>query len=510
VPLFHAGINATVLVHNQDKLIAIYGTPYELGQMVALRIPQALPAGSAAGPGPAVLDRKDLELWAADISSSTSSPILAGDTIYAVAEKGDLCAINAHTGALHWKLKLGIEQRNSCLLYADHKLYVPILDDPSTKGSGDVDAGTKGAFYVIKPGEKAGEILCHTVLDGRCFGTPAAYNGKLYLQTARYLYCWGRPGDNPGCPARPESNPWPAAGPATQLQIIPADVTLHPGEKAAFRARALDANGFTANPSIPMRDIQWSSYVPPTAKVKSAMKGAFNDQGELAASPEPAASAGAFEAVAGGWKGYTRGRVMPALPIRQDFESFTLTETDTEGAAFAYPPLPWIGARFKFEVREKDGGKVLAKTVDNRFFQRATVFLGTPEMSNYTIAAEVMSEGNRRKMSEVGLIDQRYMILLKGNDQKLEINSNLERLRVAQDFKWQPNVWHHLKAQVAMNPDGSAVVRAKAWKRGDPEPPHWLLEAPHRTAHASGSPGLFGFSPQGMRVYIDNIEVNPN
>ena len=39
-----------------------------------------------------------------------------------------------------------------------------------------------------------------------------------------------------------------------------------------------------------------------------------------------------------------------------------------------------------------------------------------------------MSEGNRRKMSEVGVICQRYLIALKGNDQKLEISSNFERL----------------------------------------------------------------------------------
>jgi len=39
VPLFKAGINATVVVHNNDKVIAIYGTPYEPGQMVALKIP---------------------------------------------------------------------------------------------------------------------------------------------------------------------------------------------------------------------------------------------------------------------------------------------------------------------------------------------------------------------------------------------------------------------------------------------------------------------------------------
>ena len=102
---------------------------------------------------------------------------------------------------------------------------------------------------------------------------------------------------------------------------------------------------------------------------------------------------------------------------------------------FAYPPLPWIGARFKFEVREKDGTKVLAKTIDNKFFQRATVFIGTPEMSHYTIQADVMSDGNRRKMSEVGVINQRYLIVLKGNEQKLEVNSNQERLRGVRGFQ---------------------------------------------------------------------------
>ena len=56
VALFRAGINATVLVHHGDKVIAIYGTPYERGQMVALRMPDVLPANAAAGP--VVLERK--------------------------------------------------------------------------------------------------------------------------------------------------------------------------------------------------------------------------------------------------------------------------------------------------------------------------------------------------------------------------------------------------------------------------------------------------------------------
>lgn len=508
VNLFRAGINATVLIHNNDKVIAIYGTPYELGQMVALKIPDVMPTNATAGP--VVLERKDLELWSQNISSSTSSPILADNTVYMVAEKGDLSAVDAASGTIKWKLKLGIEERNSCPLFADGKLYVPILDDPDTKTSGEADAGTKGAFYIIKPEGDQGKILCHAVLDGRCFGTPVAYNGKLYLQTTRHLYCWGNHGDNPGLPQPVAENPWPAPGKATQLQAIPSEVLLHPGDKATFRVRSLDANGLTVQESLPSDQVKWASYIPATAKVKASMKGSFDSKGELTAAPDAVYSAGAFEATDGGLKGYIRGRVMPNLPIKQDFESFTLTETNREGTPYAYPPLPWIGARFKFDIRDLDGNKVMAKTTDNRFFQRATVFIGTPEMKNYTMQADVMSDGNRRKMSEVGIINQHYLIVLKGNEQKLEINSNQDRLRVSQDFKWSPKVWYRLKARVDRNADGSAIVRAKAWKRDEAEPDNWIVEVPHKTSHQQGCPGLFGFSPQDMRVYIDNIEVKPD
>jgi len=121
-----------------------------------------------------------------------------------------------------------------------------------------------------------------------------------------------------------------------------------------------------------------------------------------------------------------------------------------------------------------------------------------------------MSDGNRRKMSEVGLVNQRYYIVLKGNDQAIEVNSNLERLRVDQPFKWQPKVWYHLKTRVDIASDHSGVVRAKAWKKDEPEPAQWNIEVPHKTAHQEGSPGLFGFSPQDQPVYIDNIVVTPN
>src|SRR5262249_54955125 len=154
------------------------------------------------------------------------------------------------------------------------------------------------------------------------------------------------------------------ASEATRLQIIPAEVLLKPGDVASFRVRKLDAKGLTVGEEVAdPKSVQWATYIPPTARVRASMKANFNADGKLVAAKDPVASAGAFEATLGHLKGYMRGRIMPGLPIKQDFESFQLTETTTNSVEqptpFAYPPLPWIGARFKFDVRDKEGTKAL-------------------------------------------------------------------------------------------------------------------------------------------------------
>jgi outer membrane protein assembly factor BamB len=509
VPMTKAGINSALLVHHNDTVICIYGTPYDPGELAALKISKEVPPNPAAAP--LVLDRSKVQIWSDAISTSTSSPILVGDRVYVVSEQGDLCCVNANDGTVFWKLKLGIEQRNSCPMFADGKLYVPILDDPAVKTEGTGNAGTKGALYIIKPTDKEGNIICHVSLDGRCFGTPTPYNGKIYIQTTRHLYCFGKAGNNPGLPPMMAEEKWPKPGPATQLQIIPSEVLMRPSQTTTFRVRSLDANGFLVEEIKDTSAVKWASFIPPTAKVRATMKAAFNSQGELVADRASVPSAGAFEAQYGGLKGYIRGRILPYLPIKQDFESFSLTETNAadNNAMFAYPPLPWIGARFKFEIRDLEGNKVLAKTMDNPFFQRATVFFGEPSTKNYTVEADVMSEGNKRVMSQVGLINQRYYIILKGASKQIEVNSTQELFCHDGPFDALPNVWYHLKARVDEAGDGSGVIRAKAWKKGDPEPENWTLEVPHKHIHESGSPGLFAFAPQ-KRVYVDNILVTPN
>ena len=515
VPLAKAGINATLLVHDNERIISIYGTPYEPGQLVAFKIPDVEPTNALTGP--VVVERSAVELWSnPDVSTSTSSPILVGDRIYVTKEKGDLVAVDIANGKILWSYSLGIEQRNSSPLFADGKIYAPILEDKAAAGAAPAggEAGSKGGFYVLADRGSSAELLSHIALDGKCYGTPVAYNGKIYIQTARKLYAFGKAGNNPGLPKPVAESTWPKPGPATQLQIIPSEVLLHPGGHASFHARKLDAHGLPVEDVKDVKSLQWTPYIPPTALVKATMDGTFNANGELTVAENARKSAGAFEAKLDGLKGYIRGRVLPHLPLREDFESVDLSNTTTNNVEpptrFAYPPLPWIGARFRFEVREIDGTKALTKTIDNKLFQRGTAFIGDADMRNYTVQADVRSEGTPRKMSEVGVVNQRYIIFLKGNAQQLEVNSNQERLKVAVPFRWKPNAWYTIKARVDLADDGTGVVRAKAWPRADAEPEAWTIEVPHKSAHRQGSPGVFGFSPQDMRVFLDNIVVTPN
>jgi hypothetical protein len=310
-----------------------------------------------------------------------------------------------------------------------------------------------------------------------------------------------------------------------RLQIIPSELLLKPGETRQVRVRGLDANGFTVRETIDPAELKFDSYVPPTALVKAKMRGAFDEQGRLVAEPEAIPSAGAYQATLGEISGTMRAKVLPDLPLSYNFENFELTlSTDQPPAPavpntlesptqFAYPPLAWNAARFRFEVRQAPGEgatKALCKTIDNKLFQRGQIFIGRPDSHSYTVVAEVLSEGNKRKMSEVGVINQRYLAVLKGNSQQLEISSNQERLRESVPFAWSPNQWYCLKTRVDVASDGSGVVRAKAWLKGEPEPEAWTLEVDHRNAHAHGAPGLFAFTPQEQRAWIDNVTVTPN
>ena len=556
------GINASPLLY-KDSLIIPHESENvdttEVGRTAAYRIPKSsdtstatAPPGVTLPPGLRLFSPKELELWRNPLGNLASSPCLVGDTLYEVTGVGELAAVNADTGEVKWKKKLGAEQRQSSPFYADGKIYVAfyIAGADASAAQGENEVGN-GELYIFKPGEKDAELLSRTKLTGRCFGSPIAYNGKLYVQTDKKLYAFGKKGDNAGAKAVEwkDDAGWTrieTASPApAKLQIIPNEVLLHPGQRVKLRVRALDANGFTLDENVDVKSVKFDSYIPPTALVKATMKGAISD-GSLTAEQATLPSAGAFMGVMKvGDKeinGTMRGRVQLDLPIKLDFETTELKEKTGPGigneptalvspgpglpapgagpvnwnvieppTAFSYPPLPWNSARFRFDVREAPGGgKALCKTIDNKLFLRGQVFIGTPDMKNYTIEADVLTEGNKRKMSDIGLINQRYLVVLRGNAREIELSSNLERIKRTAPFPMTPNEWYHLKVKVDAAKDGSGTVRAKAWKRGDAEPDAWTIEFEHKHAHEHGAPGFFSQTPQEQRAWIDNIEVKAN
>ena len=488
------GVNGSVVVKD-DRVIAIHGDENldktEMGRMVAIKTGAEPAEGSAE---PVVLDRT-AELWRNPLNSWSSSPVLVGNRVYQTVKTGDLCCVDTATGKILWTHKLSPDQLHASPLYADGKLYVPMQN---------------GMFFILKPSDKGVQLLSKAQLAGNCLGAPAVWNGKVYVHTTEKLYCFGTKGQSKGMPSGLKPAPRPAPGAVKSIQVVPSEVLLRPGQKASFALSGLDANGYVV---APIDKAEWKKFVPATARVRAEMDADFNTEGELVAAPTAKTSAGSFEVTAGEAKGIMRGRLLPELPYREDFEAFPIAEPHAteQGVKYSYPPLPWIGARFKWEVRELEGNKVLTKTLDNIFFQRAFTFLGTPDMKNYTMEADVRSEGSRRNMSIVGIINQRYVINLVGNWQQLEVVSNQDRVKVGVDFAWQPNVWYRIKSRVDVAPDGSGVIKAKAWKRGEPEPAKWTIQVPHKHAHTSGSPGVFGFALQSQyRVYVDNIVVTPN
>lgn len=556
------GINASPLIYKDSLIIAHESENVdttEVGRTTSYRIPKMTddstetpPPGVTLPPGMKLFSPKELEQWRNPLGNLASSPCLVGDTLYEVTGVGEVAAVNAQTGEVIWKKKLGAEQRQSSPFFADGKLYVAFYIAGTDAGAtgGDNEVGN-GELFVFKPGAKDAELLSRTKLTGRCFGSPIAYNGKLYVQTDKKLYAFGKKGDNAGAKAvewkdDPQWHRDVAGTPApAKLQIIPNESLLRPGGSAKLRVRALDADGFTLNEAVDIKSVSFDSYVPPTALVKAKMTGAVVD-GALVAEKATVPSAGAFMATMKvGDKeinGTFRGRVQLDLPIKLDFETTELKDKTGPGlgseptalvspgpglpapqagptnwnvieppTAFSYPPLPWTGARFRFEVREAPGGgKALCKTIDHKLFQRAQVFIGHPDMHDYTIEADVLSEGNKRKMSDIGLINQRYLIILRGNAREIEISSNFERIKKTEPFTLTPNEWYHLKVKVDVAKDGSGTVRAKAWKKADPEPAAWSVEFAHQHAHEHGSPGIYSLSAQEQRAWIDNIEVKVN
>jgi outer membrane protein assembly factor BamB len=425
--------------------------------------------------GTGTLGREQTKWFVHGFQGGFSSPVLDGDRLYQVDNGAILAAFDLTTGKKLWEKILGTIQKASPVL-ADGKLYV----------------GTEnGKFYILRPGATGVEVLDEDWLGSEAApeaitGSPAVSGGRVYVTSIEATYAIGASAKAaPARPVTPTPEP-PSTAEPTVVQVFPYELALKPGEKATFTARLFDAKGRFVRED----KATWSL---------DQLGGTITD-GVYTAPADRAGAAGYVKATVGTIAGQARVRVLPEPPLSYDFEQWT----------GEVAPRHWINTTNKLFVRDLDGNKVLVRVPDATPQRRTRVFIGRSTWSNLTVEADVRSTERRRTLSDVGVFNQRFGLVLFGNSQKIELQpwQAAAARSVSVPFAWKPDTWYHVKLRVENKPGGATLAQGKVWPRGETEPAAWTIEKLDPIGHREGSPGLY--ADPNSEVYFDNLKVTAN
>jgi len=403
-----------------------------------------------------------------------ASPVMDDERLYSVDNGAILAAFDLATGQQVWRRALGTLQKGSPVL-ADGKLYV----------------GTEnGTFYILRPSAAGVEVVDQDALGTpeepeAIIASPAIADGRVYVTSMAHVYAIGtrRPAAAGAPPPAPVLT---ASGPVAQVQVFPYEAIVDPGSTQAFTLKAFDANGNLLR-EVPAGTAGWAL---------DQLPGVVGANGEYRA-PASGGGAGFVTATVEGVTGQARVRVIPPLPWNYDFDT-------AEGAS------PWWTSNLKVQVVDVEGGKALLRARDETVGRRAKVYMGRPGWSDYTVQADVRGTEQRRQRGDPGLINQRYMMVLFGNSQKLELHpwQAADEMTVRVPFEWDVDTWYRMKLRVEPRDDGTTLVQGKVWRADQPEPSAWTVEKVDPIGHRQGAPGLYGDGIAEMN--FDNLRVYPN
>ena len=477
------GLNTAALMVGPDVIVTHSEENMDVNAMGMLA---AVPAASKG-----TLTDKDARWIVRDVQAGYGSPVSDGQRIYIADNGGVLFAFDVKDGRQLWRKNLGTIQKSSPVL-ADGKLYV----------------GTEnGRFFILKPRADGVDVLDEDEMppgsDGKpsaIIASPAIARGRIYVASMDGLFAIGPKGVAAGAPPPP---PGPGRGPVpappawvtTALLVTPTDLILKPGQSASMRVREFNANG-----------VQLGGAPPQATWTLDNLKGAI-ESGTFTPDASAGAQAGLVKATLGSLSATARIRVIPDLPWTFDFEGSGET-----------PPAHWANATGKFAVRTLDGSRVLVKLAENpfAFAKRCRVFFGGPDYSDYTIEADVRAMEKRRQRGDVGIVAQRYEMMLSGAHERIELQPWQPEIQrtVKVDFPWKPDTWYTMKLEVQSMGGGKVRARGKVWARGEPEPAAWSVERIDPIGSTKGAPGLYADAPSaaggGSEIYYDNIKVYRN
>jgi outer membrane protein assembly factor BamB len=411
-----------------------------------------------------------------------ASPVMDAERLYTVDNGAIVGAFDLKDGKPLWHRTLGTLQKGSPVL-ADGKLYV----------------GTEnGKFYILRPSATGVEVLDEDLLGAAgspepIVASPIVSDGRVYVTSMEATYAIGTrkpaPARSTGTNGAPGSSAYNGDGVVTHVQVFPYEAILAPGAQQKFRVRLFDAKGSLIREEVPGK-ATWAV---------DQIGGTVGPDGTFIA---PKESQGGFvKATLGTVTGQARVRVVAPLPYSFDFDK----------AAAEAPPSWWVGAPTKVLQRTVEGvGPVLIRPRDETVGRRAKIFFGMANWHGYTVESDVRGREQRRQRGDVGLINQRYGLVLFGNGQKLELHpwQAADEMTVRVPYPWKPDTWYRMKLRVDNRPDGTTQVRGKVWPTGEPEPAAWTIEKTDKIPHRNGSPGIYadGISD----VYFDNVTVYPN
>jgi outer membrane protein assembly factor BamB len=440
-------------------------------------------------------------VWKVDgLTARYTAPVIHQNRLYITDEKGKLFCLDSKSGEQIWKFSYGRNSRGSPVL-ADGKIYIGEVNSKFHI----IDATAKKPKFlstVFFPAEGEGSA------DVEINGSPAVSNGRIYFATSEEFFCIGSKVANPTKEiAPPVLNP--KVGPIAHLQIVPAEIALHPGETAKFTVKGYDDKGFFVSD---VTDVEWGVFPPPLAPGAKAPPPPLDGEikaGTLTIDAKKASQQGAITAKMGPIVGKARVRVAPKLPYAQDFSKIP------DGVA----PAGWINTQGKFVVATVDGEKLLRKVNDKAspLIARGNAYIGLPTLKDYTIESDVLGTKVGDDLPDMGVVANRYSLILAGNIQKLRLVSwdALPRVDTTIPFKIEPGVWYRVKLTTEIQ-NGKGVIKGKAWPRAEAEPKDWTVELNDRFAIGEGSPALYGYvtgilDPKpGNEIYYDNVRVTPN
>ncbi|MCC9644314.1 PQQ-binding-like beta-propeller repeat protein [Rhodopirellula sp. JC740] len=422
------------------------------------------------------------EVWKLEeLVVGRSAPVVVDNRLYVVDDRCKLWVIDTETGDLiAERIAIGDRKQWPSLLVADQKLYV---------------LTENGRWAILEMTEDGVEFLSKGRIRNEAFhSSPILAGGKLYFQGSSALYCVGQESSTQKAEVLAEQllgetaveeNPEPA-----QLLVTPAEALLRPGQTMELSVRLFNRLGQR------LAD-------PADSAVSYSVEGPGSISGNVfTANADAAHTAATIIAKVGDVVGNTRVRIVPDLPWAFDFDKLS------------DPPLSWVGARYRHVIRPVDGSPALVKVNTIPKGARSRAWMGSSDLTNYTIAADVRGDRNNDQLPDIGLTAHGYVLDLMGNSQQLQIRSWSPQLRMAQtvDFPWKEGQWYRMKFRAEVQGTGDdavAILKGKVWPRGETEPSDWTVTAEDKSPVMSASPGLYG-NAKVAELYIDNLEVTPN